>query len=92
VKKQSWDDWFAKFVIKPTSRYMIVWNAIMTPVYIVSIFVDTFTFAFHLTPLLEPPLANWSSISSAWMLVDIILKFFVAFKANQTELMSEDVE
>lgn len=89
--KPSWDDWFVKFVIKPTSRYMIVWNAFMTLVYIASIFTDSLLIAFHLTPLLEPDISNWSTISSVLMLLDIIIKFFVAFKANQTELALEDV-
>ena len=90
VNKKSWDDWFAKFVLDPTTRYIMLWNALMTVVYLVSIFFDFAIVGFHLRPLLEPAFTNCSTVLSVMMLIDVVLKFFQAFKANQTELVNED--
>ena len=92
VKRANWDEWFAKYVINPTSRYMLLWNSLMAVIYLISIFMDTLIIGFHLYPLLTPSVSKASSSLSSIMLVDVILKFFLAFKANQTELVSEDVE
>ena len=62
----------------------------MTPVYLYSIFTDTLIIAFHMWPLLNTQVANMNSVLSAIMIFDMILKFFKAFKANQTELVNED--
>ena len=76
VRKTSWDDWFAKFVLDPTTRYIMLWNALMTIVYLVSIFFDFFIVGFHLRPLLKPGVTNCSTMLSAMMLIDVVLKFF----------------
>ena len=90
MRKKSWDDWFAKFVLDPTTRYIMLWNALMTIVYLVSIFFDFLIIGFHLRPLLTPAVTNCSTVLSAMMLIDVVLRFFQAFKANQTELVNED--
>ena len=53
-KKPTFDDWFAKYVISPYSKYLVAWNLVMTLFYLVAIFQDSMTIAFHLHPLLIP--------------------------------------
>ena len=64
----------------------------MAPIYLFSIYIDTFVIAFRLEPLTDPFMCNLGTVLSIIMLIDSILKFFLAFKANQTELVSEDQE
>ena len=64
----------------PFSRYIIVWNIIMTMVYLISIIIDTLILGFHLRLLLIPSFNMWQMIFSAVMIVDIILRFFVAIR------------
>ena len=52
MKPTTFDDWFVKFVINPRSRYMVIWNVIITVVVLISIFLDTLILGFHLRPLL----------------------------------------
>ena len=90
--KQSFDEIFARFVLDPHSRYILAWNLITTLVYATSIFIDTIVIGFHLKPLLTPALQNTTSIFSAIMIIDVVLKFFVAFRANTAEMVIEDDE
>ena len=85
-KKQSFDEIFARFVLSPHSRYIIAWNLITTLVYATSIFIDTVVIGFHLQPLLNPALQTTTSLFSAIMIIDVGLKFFVAFRANTAEM------
>lgn len=78
----TFDDIFAKFVISPYSKFMLTWNLLTTVVYLFSIFVDTLVIGFHLKPLLNPHIQFWSSIFSIVMVIDVGLKFCVAFRAN----------
>jgi len=77
-------------VINPYSKYITVWNMIMTAVYLVSLFMDTLILAFHLYPLLNPSVSNWNTILGTLMLIDITLKFFIAFRATQSVIVEED--
>jgi hypothetical protein len=77
-------------VINPYSKYILVWNLTMTVVYLISIFMDTLILGFHLTPLLDPRVNLWSTFFGFLMVVDIILKFFVAFRASQSSVNAED--
>ena len=46
-----------------------------------------------MTPLLAPDLQNATTIFSAVMIVDVALKFFVAFRANSAlNVVAEDEE
>ena len=47
-KTQTCDEWFAKFVMTPISRYIIFWNIIMTLFYLLAILMDTIIIGFHL--------------------------------------------
>ena len=66
-------------MISPFSTRLIIWNLFMTLVYLVSIFQDTLTIGFHLDPLLIPWICTTQSMLSVLMLIDIFVKFFVAF-------------
>jgi len=54
----------------------------MAPIYLFSIYIDTFVIAFRLEPLTDPFMCNLGTVLSIIMLIDSILKFFLAFKAN----------
>ena len=82
-KTPTFDDWFTKFVISPFSTRLIIWNLFMTLVYLLSIFQDTLTLGFHLDPLLDPWVSISQSALSALMIIDIVVKFFVAFPQTQ---------
>ena len=79
-------------MLDPHSRYILAWNLITTLVYATSIFIDTIVIGFHLKPLLTPALQITTSIFSAIMIIDVGLKFFVAFRANTAEMVIEDDE
>lgn len=80
-------------MLSPQSRYILAWNLITTLIYSISLFMDTIVIGFHMTPLLVPDLQNATTIFSAVMIVDVVLKFFVAFRANSAlNVGSEDEE
>lgn len=88
--QEKFDEYFSKFVMMPHSKYLLLWQIFIAIVYIVSIGLDSLIIAFRLTILLENPVNNFQMIFSAIMIVDIILQFFVAYRANQTEIVAED--
>ena len=81
-RTQTCDEWFSKFVIMPFSRYIIVWNIIMTVVYLIAIIMDTLIIGFHLRLLLNPEFNVWQMVFSAIMIIDIILRFFIAIRQS----------
>ena len=91
-KVQTCDDWFAKFVTTPNSRYIIVWNIVMTVFYLTAIIMDTLIMGFHLQLLVIPEINIMQSGFSAVMLIDIILKFFIAIRNSQTDEEDEEEE
>jgi len=40
-KTQTCDEWFSRFVIIPSSRYILLWNILMTMCYLFAIIMDT---------------------------------------------------
>lgn len=91
-KKQSFDDIFARFVISPYSKYILVWNLLTTLSYFISIFIDTLVLGFHLRPLLDADLQTCTTVFSATMVIDVVLKFFVAFRQNSALVEIEDTD
>ena len=89
-RMQTCDEWFSKFVIMPFSRYIIGWNIFMTMVYLFSIIQDTLIMGFHLRLLLIPEMNMWQMVFSLVMIIDIILRFFVAIRQSQTEEDKEE--
>ena len=85
-KTTNFDEFFAKFVIYPQSKYVLIWGMFMTIIYLLSIFLDSLVLAFHLHPLTNPGLQNWSTVFTIFMIIDIIVKFFVAIRPNTAEL------
>ena len=80
-------------MLSPQSKYILAWNLITTIIYSVSIFIDTIVIGFHMTPLLVPDLQNTTTVFSAVMIIDVLIKFFVAFRANSANMaVSEDEE
>ena len=79
-------------MILPNSRYIIVWNIIMTMVYLIAIIMDTLIIGFHLRLLLIPEYNIWQMIFSAIMIIDIILRFFIAIRQSQNENEEEKEE
>lgn len=57
----------------------------MTLFYLVAIIIDTLIMGFHLKLLLIPEINILQSIFSFVMIIDIILKFFVAIRHTHTE-------
>ena len=74
----------------PFSRYIIGWNIFMTMVYLFSIIQDTLIMGFHLRLLLIPEMNMWQMVFSLVMIIDIILRFFVAIRQSQTEEDKEE--
>ena len=95
-KTQTFDERFAKFVINPYSKYLIGWQLTMTLVYLVAIILDSFIMSFHLQPLKEPDINFWQTLFSFLMVIDIFLKFFIAFistkQSSDEESSDEDGE
>jgi len=93
-KPQTFDERFAKFVINPYSKYLIAWQLTMTMVYLVAIILDSFIMSFHLQPLREPDINFWQTLFSFLMVIDIFLKFFIAFISTKqsTDEGSSDEE
>ena len=54
----------------------------MTLFYLVAIFQDSLTIAFHLHLLKEPKFCRSQTALSFLMLIDIVLKFFTAIRAS----------
>jgi hypothetical protein len=78
-KPTTFDDWFSKLVIYPDSKYLISWQLFMTLAYLFAIMLDTFVIAFRLFPLKTSVNVNlFQTTFSFLMVVDIILKFFIA--------------
>jgi len=90
TKTQTCDEWFSKFIITPFSRYIILWNIIMTMVYLLAIITDTLIVGFHLKLLLIPEFNIWQMVFSAVMFIDIVLKFFIAIRHTQSEEEKEE--
>ena len=91
-KQSKCDNCFAKFVVTPYDRYLIVWNIVMTLLYLVAIIIDSLVIGFHLELLLVPKINICQSIFSAVMILDIVLKFSVAIRNSQTEDEEADEE
>ena len=79
-------------MITPLSRYVIMWNILMTAFYLTAIIMDTLIMGFHLQLLLIPEINIVQSIFSAIMIIDIILKFFIAIRHSQTDEEDQDEE
>ena len=79
-------------MITPLSRYVIMWNILMTAFYLTAIIMDTLIMGFHLQLLLIPEINIVQSIFSAVMIIDIILKFFIAIRHSQTDEEDQDEE
>lgn len=81
----TFDDWFTKFVIFPTSKYLISWQLFMTLVYLLAILLDAFVIAFRLVPLSRSENVNSFQMAfSLLMVADIISKFFIATKHGRS--------
>ena len=64
----------------------------MTAFYLTAIIMDTLIMGFHLQLLLIPEINIVQSIFSAIMIIDIILKFFIAIRHSQTDEEDQDEE
>ena len=80
--KEKFDDYFSKFVMMPKSKYLLLWQIFIAIVYILSIGLDNMIIAFRLTILKYHGINNAQMLFSAIMIVDIILQFFIAYRAN----------
>ena len=72
-------------MINPYSKYILAWNLITTFIYLGSIFIDTLVIGFHLKPLLVPQVQTATTLFSAVMVLDVGLKFFVAYRSSSVE-------
>ena len=69
-----------------------MWNLFSTLVYLVSIFMDSLIIGFHLNLLTHGDITTLNSLLSTVMLIDIILKFFVAFRSNMADFSTDGDE
>ena len=84
------NNYLSKYIISPYSKYLLFYQIIMTVIYLVALTIDTLILAFKLRLLLTPNISTLQSIFSFIMIIDIMVKFFIAYRANQTEIVAQE--
>ena len=89
-KPVTFRSWFAKYIIKPTNGYKILWDILLGVIYFLSYLIDPLAFAHMFVPLRFTSVNLIQRIFSVMLMIDLVLQFVTAVKFEQASLSNEE--